>query len=237
MVDTAHPSPASAATRRFDAVIFDLGGVMTEPLFRNRHDIDPMYMNLVAFFLNEFRDHYHLTTGAHDLHLLEMGKISDDEFFDRMCARYAETGKEPIDPRTAQSVIFGRGMVASSAMADAVRQVRDAGYRTALLTNISRSGEALVRELIPVEELFDVVVDSSRVGLRKPDPRIYELTCERLQVTPDRCLFIDDLECNVDAARSLGIEAMQCLDPVETADQVVRLLLGHPAAEEVETSA
>lgn len=237
MVDQMQSSPDTAALRRFDAVIFDLGGVMTEPLFRNRHDIDPEYFNLVAFFLSEFRDHYHLTTGAHDLHLLEMGRISDDEFFDRMCARYAEAGNDPIDPRTAQKVIFGRGMVASSAMADAVRQVRDAGYRTALLTNVSRDGEALWRAIVPVEDLFDVVVDSSRVGLRKPDPRIYELTCERLQVSPDRCLFVDDLECNVDAARTLGIEAIQCLDPVETADEVVRLLLGHPAAEEVETSA
>jgi putative hydrolase of the HAD superfamily len=230
-------SPDSGAERRFDAVIFDLGGVMTEPLFRNRHDVDPAYLNLVAFFLNEFRDHYHLTTGAHDLHLLETGKISDDEFFDRMCERYAAAGNEPIDARTAQKVIFGRGMVASSAMADAVRQVRDAGYRTALLTNISRGGEALWRELIPVEDLFDVVVDSSRVGLRKPDPRIYELTCARLDVSPDRCLFIDDLECNVDAAKAVGMDSIQCLDPVETADLVVGMLLGHPAAEEVETSA
>lgn len=237
MAEATQPSSRFESARRFDAVIFDLGGVMTEPLFRNRHDIDPEYLNLVAFFLNEFRDHYHLTTGAHDLHLLEMGTISDEEFFDRMCVRYAESGHEPIEPRTAQNVIFGRGMVASSAMADAVRQVRDAGYRTALLTNISRSGEALMRDIIPLDDLFDVVVDSSRVGMRKPDPQIYELTCARLLVSPHRCLFIDDLECNVDAARTLGIEAMQCLDPVETADQVIRLLLGHPAAAEVESPA
>src|SRR5205814_1552440 len=84
-------------------------------------DVDPEYLNLVAFFLGEFRDHYHLPTGAHDLHLLETGKISDDEFFDRMCARYAEAGNPPVDARTAQKVIFGRGMVASSAMAAAQR--------------------------------------------------------------------------------------------------------------------
>lgn len=205
---------------------------MTEPLFRNRHDVDPAFVNLVAFFLSEFRDVYHLTTGAHDLHLLELGTISDDEFFDRMCERYATMGNDPIDPRVAQKVIFGRGMVASSAMADAVRQVKAAGYRTALLTNISRGGEALWRGLFPVEELFDVVIDSSRVGLRKPDPRIYRLTCERLGVAPERCLFIDDLECNVSAAAELGMEVIQCLDPVDVADEVVRRLIGHPAAAE-----
>ena len=235
MVQVRRSAPETQA-RQFDAVIFDLGGVMTEPLFRNRHDVDPAYLNLVAFFLNDFRDHYHLTTGAHDLHLLETGHISDDEFFDRMCARYAEAGNESIDPRVAQKVIFGRGMVASSAMADAVRQVKAADYKTALLTNISRGGERLWRDLFPADDLFDVVVDSSKVGLRKPDPRIYQLTCERLAVAPHRCLFIDDLECNVSAAAQLGMRVIQCLDPVLAADEVVRIVLGHPAAEEAEVT-
>jgi putative hydrolase of the HAD superfamily len=220
------------AGRALDGVIFDLGGVMTEPLFRHRNDVPPEFLGLVAFFLTEFRDHYHLPTGAHDLHLLETGKIGDEEFFDRMCARYAEAGNEAVDPRTAQKVIFGRGMVACAAMADAVRQVRDAGYKTALLTNISRDGEALFRQLFPVDELFDVVIDSSKVGLRKPDPEIYRLTCARLGLAPERCLFIDDLLCNVEAADELGMETIQCFDPVAVADEVVQRLLGHPAAAE-----
>jgi putative hydrolase of the HAD superfamily len=134
-------------------------------------------------------------------------------------------------------VVFGRGMVASAAMADAVRQIRDAGYKTALLTNISREGEALFRDLFPVEELFDVVVDSSKVGLRKPDPEIYRLTCTRLGVAPERCVFIDDLLCNVEAADALGMRTIQCLDPVDAADEIVQLLLGHPAAVEAEAGA
>jgi putative hydrolase of the HAD superfamily len=220
------------AGREFDAVIFDLGGVMTEPLFHHRTDIPPEYFSVIAFFLGEFRDHYHLTTGVHDLHLLEMGKISDDEFFDRMIARYVEAGNDPIDPREAQKVVFGRGMVACGAMIDAVRQIRDAGYKTALLTNISMEGEAIFTKLFPVDELFDVVVDSSKVGMRKPDPAIYELTCSRLAVTPERCLFIDDLLCNVEAADALGMQTIQCLDPVAVADEVVERVLGRPAASE-----
>ncbi|MGA7988006.1 MAG: HAD family phosphatase [Candidatus Dormiibacterota bacterium] len=228
---------AVAARRELDAVIFDLGGVMTEPLFRHHSDVPPEYFGLVAFFLNEFRDHYHLPTGAHDLHLLEIGTIGDDEFFDRMCVRYADSGNEPVDPRVAQQVIFGRGMVACAAMADAVRQVHDAGYRTALLTNISREGEAIWRSLFPVDELFDIVIDSSKVGLRKPDPEIYHLTCKRLGVSPERCLFIDDLLCNVEAATALGMQTIQCFDPVAGADEVVQRVLGHAAAAEAETGA
>src|SRR6185437_14792320 len=98
---------ATATTNReFDGVIFDLGGVMTEPLFHHRTDVPPEFFSVIAFFLGEFRDHYHLTTGAHDLHLLEMGRISDDEFFDRMIARYVEAGNDPVDPREAQKVVF-----------------------------------------------------------------------------------------------------------------------------------
>jgi len=233
---TQHQTTAARAApnRTLDAVIFDLGGVMTEPMFRHRADVPPELLGLVAFFLTEFRDHYHLPTGAHDLHLLETGKIGDDEFFERMCARYAEAGNDVVDPKRAQQVIFGRGMVACAAMADAVRQVRDAGYKTGLLTNISRDGEAQFRELFPVDELFDVVVDSSKVGLRKPDPEIYRLTCARLGLAPERCLFIDDLLCNVEAASALGMETILCLDPVAAADEVVQRLLGHPAAAEAE---
>src|SRR6202163_668522 len=154
----ATSEPVTAA-REFDGVIFDLGGVKAHALFHHPTDVPPEFFSVIAFFLGEFRDHYHLTTGVHDLHLLEMGKISDDEFFDRMIARYVEAGNDPVDPREAQKVVFGRGMVACGAMIDAVRQIRDAGYKTALLTNISREGEAIFTKLFPVDALFDVVGD------------------------------------------------------------------------------
>ncbi len=211
---------------------------MTEPLGVHRASIDdPVQLDLLRFFLNEFKDVYHLPTGAHDLHLLETGAISDDEFFDRMTARYvADGGHASVDARIAQKVVFGRGLAACGAMIDAVRQVKGAGYRTALLTNISRSGEALWRSLLPVDELFDVVVDSSQVGMRKPDPAIFLLTCERLGLIPEQCLFVDDLRCNVDAAADLGMTTLQCKDPVVVADEVVKILLGRPAAAEPEPS-
>ena len=211
---------------------------MTEPLATHRASIDdPVQLDLLRFFLDEFRDVYHLPTGAHDLHLLETGAISDDEFFDRMTARYVAGGGDPsVDSRIAQRVVFRRGLAACGAMIDAVRQVKRAGYRTALLTNISRSGEAVWRSLFAVDDLFDVVVDSSQVGLRKPDPAIFRLTCERLGLQPEQCLFVDDLRCNVDAAADLGMTTLQCKDPVVVADEVVEMLLGRPAAAEPEPS-
>ncbi len=229
---------SQASQRTLQGAIFDLGGVMTEPLAAHRKSIDdPVQLDLLRFFLAEFKDVYHLPTGAHDLHLLETGAISDDEFFDRMTARYVAEGGDPsVDARIAQRVVFGRGLAACGAMIDAVRQVKGAGYRTALLTNISRSGEAVWRSLFAVDELFDVVVNSSQVGLRKPDPAIFLLTCERLGLQPEQCLFVDDLRCNVDAAADLGMTTLQCKDPVIVADEVVEMLLGRAAAAEPEPS-
>jgi putative hydrolase of the HAD superfamily len=224
--------------RTLRAAIFDLGGVMTEPIGRHRAAIvDPVELDLLRFVVNEFKDVYHLPTGAHDLHQLETGAISDDEYFTRLVARYiAEGGHCGVDASVAEKVVFGDGMIACAAMIDAVRQVKGAGYRTALLTNISRSGEALWRSLLPVDELFDVVVDSSQVRLRKPDAAIFQLTCDRLGVSPGDCLFVDDLRCNVEAATELGMTTIQCEDPAAIAEEVVELLLGRPASAEVESA-
>jgi epoxide hydrolase-like predicted phosphatase len=215
------------------AAIFDLGGVMTEPIFRGL-EVAPAYAGLLGFFLTDCRDVYHLPTGVHDLHQLETGQILEPEFFRRLCLRYAEAGNQPVDPDEALHAVWGHQMIACAAMVDAVRQVRDAGFRTALLTNISRGAEAMWRSVIPVDELFDVITDSSLVGLRKPDPRIFELTCERLGVAPDRCLFVDDIQCNVDAAAALGMETIRCVEPMDAADEVVLRLLGRRAGSEAE---
>ncbi len=91
--------------RTLKGAIFDLGGVMTEPLGRHRETIvDPVQLDLLRFFVNEFRDVYHLPTGAHDLHLLETGAISDEEYFDRMTARYIAAGRPRRRRRPARRV-------------------------------------------------------------------------------------------------------------------------------------
>ena len=209
---------------------------MTESLFRRRRNApDDDILSLLAFFINDLRSVYHLpTSSAHDLHMLETGRLTEAEFFRRLCQRHGEAGGPHIDPERARQKVFADRAEASAAMVDTVRQIRQAGYRTALLTNNAREWEPMWRSLIPVDELFDVVVDSSVVGLRKPDPAIYQLTCERLGLQPAECIFVDDLSCNVDAAAELGMETVHCMDPTEAADVVARRLLGRPAAAEPE---
>ena len=84
----------------------------------------------------------------------------------------------------------------------------------ALLTNNVREWEPLWRAMLPVDEIFELVVDSAFVGMRKPDHEIYELTIERLGdgVEAAQCLFIDDIEVNIAAARELGMSAVHYVD-------------------------
>jgi putative hydrolase of the HAD superfamily len=93
-------------------------------------------------------------------------------------------------------------------MIEYMRDLRGRGYKLAICTNNVREWEPLWRAKLPVDELFDVVVDSGFVGWRKPERRIYEIALERLGVPASDALFIDDVELNCQVARELGMEAV-----------------------------
>ncbi len=98
-----------------------------------------------------------------------------------------------------------------------LRSLREGrGLRLALLTNNVREWEPRWRAMIPVDDLFELVVDSAFVGMRKPEPEIYELTLQRLGVPAAAALLIDDIEVNCEAARALGMPAV-CFRSTEQA--------------------
>ena len=106
-----------------------------------------------------------------------------------------------------------------------MRELRDRGLRMALLTNNVREWEPHWRSKLPdIDEIFEVVVDSAFVGMRKPDPGIYHLTLERLGdgFRPEECVFVDDTDVNCDAAAALGMRTVRFRD----ADQAVAELEG-----------
>jgi putative hydrolase of the HAD superfamily len=103
----------------------------------------------------------------------------------------------------------------NEAMISYLRGLRGNGLRLGLLTNNVREWEPLWRAKLPdVDELFEVIVDSAFVGMRKPEPEIYELTVERMGggLRAEECLFLDDIEVNCDAARALGMTAVRFHD-------------------------
>lgn len=217
-------------TTRVAGCIFDFGGVMTAPDDRGPLT-DPHLEGLRQFYVSECQQHYHRHGVDHDLHRLEVGEISLDDYFSGLCARFAAKGHPLIEPGLAQRSIF-YGFSLCTEMAHAVRTVHERGYKTALLTNMGKEEPPLWQRMLgdDVEALFDTVIDSSRVGQRKPNPRIYELAARALDVDPANCLFVDDLECNVDGARTAGMQAVRCLNPLQLAPWIIETLVT-PATE------
>jgi epoxide hydrolase-like predicted phosphatase len=115
-----------------------------------------------------------------------------------------------------------------TAVIDRTRRLRAEGYRTALVTNNIVEFREFWRPMVPLDELFDVVVDSSEVGVRKPDPRIFHLTLDQLGgVAPERSVFLDDYPGNVDAARRLGMYGIVVeSDPGRALAELDRVLEG-----------
>ncbi|HEX5782423.1 MAG TPA: HAD family phosphatase [Solirubrobacteraceae bacterium] len=194
-------------------LIVDYGGVLTSDVFvsfqafceaeglppdavRNRFREDPEARRLLAE--------------------LETGALAVADFEPRFAALLEVRSERLIDR------LFG-GMAPDEAMLDGVRAARRAGARTALLSNSWGAATAYDPELL--EELFDAWVISSEVGLRKPDPAIYELVAERLGLPPSACVFVDDLPGNLKPARALGMATVLHRGDADATLAEVRALL------------
>jgi epoxide hydrolase-like predicted phosphatase len=94
-----------------------------------------------------------------------------------------------------------------------MRELRAQGLRIALLTNNVKEFGENWRAMFPIAELCEEVVDSSDVGMRKPDREIYALTCERLKVAPAEAVFVDDNADNIEAARAFGLHVVHFVEP------------------------
>ena len=189
-----------------EAVISDFGGVLTTPLFEtfaalnDEDDLDAGAMGRALRRIAE-RD------GAHPLHEVECGRMTEHDFLAAIAAQLREDLGRDVEMRTFPERYFAR-LRPNEPMIAFLRELRGRGYRLAMLTNNVREWEARWRAMLPVDELFEVVVDSAFVGMRKPDPAIYRLTVERLGVAPERCLFVDDVAVNCEAATALGTTAV-----------------------------
>jgi len=205
---------------RWRAVIFDLGGVvLPSPLdtfraYEARHGLPHRFLSEVVLAGGD--------GGAWSR--FERGELGPDEFaaaFERECA--AAGGQVDV---TALLGEVATGAGPRPAMLAALRAIRAHSLRTAALTNNWRAddGAAIGRRHSDLFDAFDVVVESAVEGLRKPDPRIYELTCERLDVAPGDAVFLDDLGVNLKPARALGMATIKVADPDVALDELAEVL-------------
>jgi epoxide hydrolase-like predicted phosphatase len=109
-------------------------------------------------------------------------------------------------------------------MIEAIRRLRSSGLKVAALTNNWVSSDGQYERMTGLRAEFDVFVESCRVGLRKPDPRIYELVCSELGVQPSQVVFLDDIGQNLKAARQLGMATIKVSAPAEALLELERTL-------------
>ena len=205
------------------AVISDFGGVLTTPLlnsfvaFQDETGISGETLGRAMQAIAE-RD------GAHPLFELEKGTLTEPAFLAQLSeALEPELGHRPEMHRFKE--IYFEALQPNEPMIQLMRELSERGFRMALLTNNVREWEPYWRSMLPVDDIFEVVVDSGFVGMRKPEPEIYELTLERLGdgIVAADCLFVDDVEVNIQAARELGMrtvhfrESEQAIGEIESA--------------------
>lgn len=190
-----------------EAVISDFGGVLTNHLveaFAAYQDETGISMEQLGRGMQRVGER----DGEYPLFRLERGEISEARFLDDLSwGLEPELGHRPHLHNFRE--IYFEALHPNQPMIELMKQLKAVGYRMAILTNNIREWEPLWRAKLDVDAIFELVVDSAFVGMRKPDPKIFELTLERLgTISPPRSLFVDDNELNVAAARELGMMAV-----------------------------
>ena len=189
-------------------MISDFGGVLTNRLieaFAAFQDETGISMEQLGRGMQRVAER----DGEYPLFRLERGEVSEREFLENLSwGLESELGHRPRLHRFRE--IYFDALHANEPMLDLMRELRGRGFRMAILTNNVREWEPLWRSKLPLDEIFELIVDSAWVGMRKPDPEIYLLTLQRLGgLDPAACLFVDDNQQNVETARELGMRAVQ----------------------------
>lgn len=207
-----------------EAVLFDYGGVFTVSPFSAVSSLAERLEVPTAALLEIIFGPYDRDTD-HPWHRLERGEMRLDEARDEILALGRSRGSE-VD----LFEFFGAiGSIASGVvepMVDCARRLKMSGYRTAIVTNNVAEFSEYWRRTLPLNELFDTVVDSSQVGMRKPNPKIFSFTLECLgNVAPRRAVFLDDFHGNVSAATAMGMHGILVAEnPILAIEELERLL-------------
>ena len=192
-----------------DTVIFDFGGVITSSPFEafNRMEAERGLPHNLVRRINA------ANPDANAWALFERAEIDSDRF-DSLFAQEARSLGHELSGRDVLALLSGD---IRADMVDAVDWLKANGYRIGCITNNVPAGHGAqmsstadkAEAIAAIMARFDHVVESSKVGIRKPDPAIYRLACDALVVTPDRCVYLDDLGINCKPAAALGMAAIK----------------------------
>ena len=217
------PDGVPGARGDLRAVITDWGGVLTSPiadsvdawLTADLIDQDAYRTVMRAWVSQAYRG------GADNpIHQLERGEGNPSDFERALAAQLVRTDGAQVQAAGLLGRMFAATLPVPE-MYDLMRTVRKAGFRTCLLSN-SWGRDDYPRDIFP--ELFDAWVISGEVGMRKPEERIFRHAAGRLGLAPEQCVFIDDIEANIDAAAALGMVGVHHREPLSTATRLAALL-------------
>jgi epoxide hydrolase-like predicted phosphatase len=206
-------------------VILDWGGVFTNPIADSvdawlEHDqIDRE--SYVAVMRPWVRQAYGPGNAESPVHALERGEVPDAEFEEILAGLLVRVGGGPVQASGLLRRMWAASVLDDD-MLDLVRGLRRDGLRTCLLSNSWGAKDGYPRHLFG--ELFDQVVISGEVGMRKPEERIFALATERIGLPAHECVFVDDIEGNILAARALGFAAVHHRDPELTRAELAQLI-------------
>jgi putative hydrolase of the HAD superfamily len=206
-----------------EAVIWDFGGVLTTSPFEafNRYERE---RGLPLDFIR--------TINATNPEVNAWARFESSEVdlnqFDSLFAAESEAAGYRIPGREVIELLSGD---IRPRMVEVLRRLKSS-YRVACITNNVKGGHGpgmassaeRASRMAGVMALFDLVVESSIEGIRKPNPRIYQIACERLGVAPERAVFLDDLGVNLKPARELGMKTIKVLGEQQALDELAALV-------------
>lgn len=195
-------------------IISDFGGVLTNPLeeafleFQENSGIALEELGKAMFTVGE-------RNGENPLYALEKGEMTYEDFERTIESQLrAQLGDDVAFQDFAEG--YFNALSPNQPFLDYLFEYKAGGGRLALLTNNVREWEPRWRAMLPIDELFETVIDSGFEGTRKPERRIYEITLERIRaleglsdVDPAECVLVDDIEVNCEAAREFGFQAVR----------------------------
>jgi putative hydrolase of the HAD superfamily len=221
--DVAEPTALPVAGVR--GVIFDWGGVVTSPIadtvtaWLEAERIDR------ASYAAAMRPWVHRAYGSQQeespIHGLERGEMDIAVFEATLAALLVSLDGQPVPATGLLQRMFAASSVQAE-MVDLITDLRASGLRTAMLSNSWGVADGYPWDLLG--DLFDDLVISGEVHMRKPEERIFRLACDRLGLAPAQCVFIDDVEANILAAQALGFTTVHHIEAAQTRAELTGLL-------------
>tara|TARA_B100000676_G_scaffold311253_1_gene380448 strand:+ start:6370 stop:7011 length:642 start_codon:yes stop_codon:yes gene_type:complete len=206
----------------FECILWDFGGVFTGSPFYSI-DIYSAHLGVKSQELIELVLGYGLDDGDHHWHRLERGEITMAEALEEIEVLTSARGIEGFEIRDFFKSMGGRNDTTEE-MFDAVRRYKDLGISQFILSNNILEFSSSWKAMLP-ENIFDGIIDSSEVGIRKPDPKIFTLALQIADNSADKTIFLDDYVEHINVAEELGIKGIHVgPNPLDAVKQLDKLL-------------